>query len=617
MKKIIIIPVLLLTSSFYVNLYTKHPSTSTNNSNSNMPDYYQANDTYDNTRQTSLTNQYTDYSSFSKYVGNGHNWDPHFNNPVFAPYVAISTSDDQDILQYVQNTGVKHLMLSFATVGAGEGKGTYPDGKTWSDQGKDNSNTIKWSSGLGGGAILPHWDMIKELRNMGVDVGLGFGGSGAPYNLFNYAPSVAGLARWYEDQIVGYGVHNVDFDIEGAADNCTAGIQRLGKSLKLITADLKKRKYSLSIKFTVDDSYTDWLKIIDDYLGNNYLLNFMTDGVSDQDISNYDNYLTNNINSFKKLSSEKINRRLGATLPFLSSVSVNTISQLLKTANDSHLGYLGIFCLQQDLTQNSYDKWINGTHSNSYLPSDFYATKTLLEYEQQKKYGFSKNPITNKIKINPYVYYSVKSYSKTDLLGTQIRWNKIKNADYYKIYFKNSTYITSRTNINLDTPISGNYAVAISAYNIKNNQETSKFTLNFNVGSSSLSMPLLYWDKNANFWTGKGKYNNGYGYLANQLFFYNNKVYSLTGNNIYGNYKSIEPSDRNSSISPDKNPNFTLTKYSMNTSGYSKQAIHDLNLFSNVNYSVSSQVLTFTNSDKVVLEPAVNGSLYSKYKYTK
>src|SRR5882762_8620466 len=151
----------------------------------------------------------------------------------FAPYVgvmpdpSIAYKADQ-IGQAEQQTGVKYFILAFIL-----GQGC----------------KAVW----GGDAVLspspdPIMTEISQIRNMGGDVSISFGGEAAP-ELAEVCPDAASLQKQYQTVIDTYHVTHIDIDLEQA----TAADANVDKRNRALAA-LQKANPGLTISYTLSVS---------------------------------------------------------------------------------------------------------------------------------------------------------------------------------------------------------------------------------------------------------------------------------------------------------------------------------------------------------------------------
>lgn len=119
----------------------------------------------------------------------------------FSPYVDMSLTTSQDLVQMVEDAGLEAVTLAFVLT-----SGTNTIG--WGGIGTVANDTL--SNGTSIGAI------ISELQANGVDVTISFGGANGQEAATTFS-SVSALVAAYQSIIDTYGVTKLDFDIEGAA----------------------------------------------------------------------------------------------------------------------------------------------------------------------------------------------------------------------------------------------------------------------------------------------------------------------------------------------------------------------------------------------------------------
>lgn len=156
--------------------------------------------------------------SESKFgVGQGILWPEQVNAP-FVDMVAWVNKPDYnnngvaDLERISMDTGVKFFNLGFIN---STGKGVV-DGKV--DWGWGGYTVLSEANGKNDSQYLGIKQSIKELRNLGGDVAISFGGlNGVPF--WSATQDVDVLYNTYLDVVEGYGLTRLDLDIEGGAQN--------------------------------------------------------------------------------------------------------------------------------------------------------------------------------------------------------------------------------------------------------------------------------------------------------------------------------------------------------------------------------------------------------------
>ena len=141
---------------------------------------------------------------------------------LFAPYVDMSLTPDEQLLAMQQQAGLKSVTMAFLVASG-------------------NGCSVGWG-GLGGtlpSDSLPDGQsiqtVVQSLQNSGVQVILSFGGAlGTEPALACATPSQ--LQALYQSVITRYGVSLLDFDLEGASVSDQASITRRDQALKALKA---------------------------------------------------------------------------------------------------------------------------------------------------------------------------------------------------------------------------------------------------------------------------------------------------------------------------------------------------------------------------------------------
>ena len=144
-----------------------------------------------------------------------------------------TTPATPNLIPTEQGSGAKNYILAFIV----------------SDQFATNKCTASWggnpvastSMGIGWGV-----DSIKQLRALGGDVGISFGGENG-VTLASACTSVDDLYAIYKSAVVTYNPAILDFDIEGAAAGDTAANTRRFQALLKLQQDYPNLKISLTL----------------------------------------------------------------------------------------------------------------------------------------------------------------------------------------------------------------------------------------------------------------------------------------------------------------------------------------------------------------------------------
>ncbi|MEN1939019.1 fibronectin type III domain-containing protein [Paenibacillus sp. 102] len=199
-----------------------------------------------------------DTSDPNDLFGEGITWPNH----VFAPYVD-NGMNPQNLLKYAQETGTRFFTLSFVVA--------------------DKNGNPVWGgshSPIGDGNVD---DQIKQIRKMGGDVKVSFGGANAG-NTPGLGADVAAaitdvnqLKDAYKKVINTLHLTHIDFDIEGALVSHSESIERRSKAIALLQKELKAEGKGVKIGYTLPvmpyGLTNDGLNVIQSALNNNVELN--------------------------------------------------------------------------------------------------------------------------------------------------------------------------------------------------------------------------------------------------------------------------------------------------------------------------------------------------------
>ena len=150
---------------------------------------------------------------------------------VFAPYIDMGLTQDQDLLAISQASGIRTFTLAFV-------QSSGPGSIGWSGVGSIANDTL-----VNGTSIL---FQVQRLQAAGGNVIISFGGS-AGIDPAAAAPNAQALQAEYQSVIDRYGVTSLDFDIEGAEVADQHAITLRDQAL----VGLKAANPNLTISFTL------------------------------------------------------------------------------------------------------------------------------------------------------------------------------------------------------------------------------------------------------------------------------------------------------------------------------------------------------------------------------
>jgi chitinase len=174
---------------------------------------------------------------------------------LFAPYIDMSLTVDQQIVSIQQQSGVKAFTLAFLTAG-GCSVGWGGLGGTLPTDTLPNGNTIQ--------------ALVQQLQAAGVKIIISFGGANGQ-DPAAFCSSVSSLQAVYQSVINRYNVNMLDFDIEGGATTNQAAITLRNKAL----VALKAANPGLIVSYTLPVLPTG---LVDS--GVNILRSVKTDGLA-------------------------------------------------------------------------------------------------------------------------------------------------------------------------------------------------------------------------------------------------------------------------------------------------------------------------------------------------
>lgn len=159
--------------------------------------------------------------------------------PVFKPYVYVMPGPSTDskpssFVEAAQRTGVKYFTLAFIISQGCQA--------IWGDF----TQPGKMPQGLPPGTPDPMMTAISQLRQMGGDVTISFGGANG-MELGQACQDASSIQKQYQSVIDAYKVSYLDFDIEGASVADTASVDRRNKAI----AALEHANSNLCISYTL------------------------------------------------------------------------------------------------------------------------------------------------------------------------------------------------------------------------------------------------------------------------------------------------------------------------------------------------------------------------------
>ena len=141
-------------------------------------------------------------------------------HPIFSPYVDMTLTSGQNVVQMAHDAGLKDVTLAFIQSNGNGGIGWGGSGTITNDVFSNGSNVLT---------------AIQGLHAAGVNVTISFGGA-AGQDAAATATSASQLQAEYQSVIDRYGVKSLDFDIEGAVSSNAAANKLRDQALKALEA---------------------------------------------------------------------------------------------------------------------------------------------------------------------------------------------------------------------------------------------------------------------------------------------------------------------------------------------------------------------------------------------
>jgi hypothetical protein len=154
---------------------------------------------------------------------------------VFAPYVDMANYPTYNLSSAVQAAGIKYFTLAFIVADAN-------DAPAWGGYTEYEVNGGTFDRGIRA--------QVAQVRAAGGDVSVSFGGENGQ-ELAQVITSVPALTAAYQQVIDAYGLTHIDFDIEGAAVNDQASIDRRSQAIAAVQRAAAANGKTLSVSFTL------------------------------------------------------------------------------------------------------------------------------------------------------------------------------------------------------------------------------------------------------------------------------------------------------------------------------------------------------------------------------
>ncbi|HEX3727933.1 MAG TPA: chitinase [Pirellulales bacterium] len=153
---------------------------------------------------------------------------------VFAPYVDMDTWPTFDLVHAAETQDLKYFQLAFIAA--------------------DSQNLPSWGGqddhGIGGEFDLALRRQVSDLRSIGGDVGISFGGP-RRLEIAQVIIDVQGLEDAYRGVIDAYQLTRIDFDIEASALDDVASIERRSEAMSRLQHDMAAEGRKLQVWFTL------------------------------------------------------------------------------------------------------------------------------------------------------------------------------------------------------------------------------------------------------------------------------------------------------------------------------------------------------------------------------
>ncbi|WP_176086487.1 fibronectin type III domain-containing protein [Martelella sp. HB161492] len=158
------------------------------------------------------------------------------SSKTFSPYIDMSLSSAQDVVDIVSEAGLTAVTLAFLVT-----SGTDTIG--WGGSGDVEDATLYNGTSMA--------SVIAELQEMGVEVTISLGGAAGSEAATTFS-SVDALVAAYQSIIDTYGVTKLDFDIEGSSLSDTDANDMRNEALAILQANNPDLEISFTLPVTTD-----------------------------------------------------------------------------------------------------------------------------------------------------------------------------------------------------------------------------------------------------------------------------------------------------------------------------------------------------------------------------
>lgn len=154
----------------------------------------------------------------------------------FAPYVDMTLWPTYDLASAAQSQGIRHFNLAFVVASPTNKAPCWGGQSTYGVDGGEFDTKVR--------------GMVQQVRGLGGDVAVSFGGANGQ-ELADAITDPVALKAAYLKVVEAYGLSRIDFDIEGAAVNNRAAIDRRSAVVAQLQADRAAAGKPLEVWFTL------------------------------------------------------------------------------------------------------------------------------------------------------------------------------------------------------------------------------------------------------------------------------------------------------------------------------------------------------------------------------
>lgn len=189
------------------------------------------------------------------------------SSKMFMPFrdFTLFVAGKETLLDVYKKTGLKHFVLAFVNLNSWDPASEAP---SWAGQ-NDPEYIIK------PGKKNFREDQIKELREVGGDIAISFGGAFGQHEPAIDIKEIPNLVACYQKIIDSYNVKHLDWDIEGGEVTNVEANKRRAKAIKILMENNPGLKVSMTLPVNTDGLALDGLKLLQTLKDENTPITFI------------------------------------------------------------------------------------------------------------------------------------------------------------------------------------------------------------------------------------------------------------------------------------------------------------------------------------------------------